>query len=267
MSLCFMEAFKEKRKGNITEEEYIHHLLSHCKGVTHDEDEKITGVYVELSDKDPFGYSLRCWALDMMLNDITPIENVFTAYRTGDVDEVQASMARLSDEHATLVRKSLSMLALQDRRAGVLKLCLDQGGFAYEHYFEDAANQVSESEDPETFEVLENSRFRQIYPRNIRRSRRTKKPQATHSPGLEETAGNTEASSKPQSPKGKKAAKEAKRKKSSPKRKAKNAGAKGEDDDGDNEEEEEKMENLSDEDFRTRAAAIFDVGGKLPVYW
>jgi hypothetical protein len=53
---------------------------------------------------------------------------------------------------------------LQDRRSAILKLCLDQGGFPFEHYFEDAANA---SDDPETFKVLEESRFRKIFPRRV----------------------------------------------------------------------------------------------------
>jgi hypothetical protein len=40
-----------------------------------------------------------------------------------------------------------------------LKLCLDQGGFAFEHYFEDAADRFQNaSDDPETFKVLEESK-------------------------------------------------------------------------------------------------------------
>lgn len=58
------------------------------------------------------------------------------------------------------------MLALLERRAAVLKLCLDQGGFAFEHYFEDAANEMQDAnDDPETFQVLEESGFRKRYPR------------------------------------------------------------------------------------------------------
>jgi hypothetical protein len=92
---------------------------------------------------------------------------------------VQAKLQRLDDEHAKNIRKSLAMLALQDRRAGVLKLCLDQGGFPYEHYFEDAANRLQDEHDdpenechePETYRVLEESRFRKIYPRKTARSK------------------------------------------------------------------------------------------------
>jgi hypothetical protein len=58
------------------------------------------------------------------------------------------------------------MLALLERRAAVLKLCLDQGGSAFEHYFEDAANEMQDAnDDPETFRVLEESGLRKIYPR------------------------------------------------------------------------------------------------------
>ena len=50
-----------------------------------------------------------------------------------------------------------------DRRSDILKLCLDQG-FAYEYSFEDAANRVNASDDPETFKVLEESEFLKLYP-------------------------------------------------------------------------------------------------------
>lgn len=79
--------------------------------------------------------------------------------------EVKASLDKLSTEQANFVRKSLAALALQDRRASVLKLCLDQGNFAFEHYFEDAANKFQNaSDDTETLKVLEESRFRKLYP-------------------------------------------------------------------------------------------------------
>jgi hypothetical protein len=60
---------------------------------------------------------------------------------------------------------------LQDRRSDILKLCLDQGGFAFEHYFEDAADRFQNaSDDPETFKVLEESKFRELYPRQAPRN-------------------------------------------------------------------------------------------------
>jgi len=70
-------------------------------------------------------------------------------------DQVKASLDRLSEEHANYVRKSLTLLTLQDRHSSILKLCLDQGGFAFEHYFEDVANRFrNASDDPETFKAV-----------------------------------------------------------------------------------------------------------------
>jgi hypothetical protein len=225
-SLCFLEAFREMEKGRIDEEEYFRQLFAHCKGVTHEEDEKM-GVDIEHVEADPFGYSVRCWAVDMdpvqgkfvvkgkkeallIFADTTPFENVFKAYRTGDATKVQELLSHLNDQHARLIRKSLSMLALQERRADVLKLCLDQGGFPYEHYFEDEANEVKESEDPETFKVLEESKFRILYPRK-----------------------NT------------------------------NAGEREEDEAYMSDQREE----LTEEQLRMRAAITFDAGGEFPVDW
>ena len=58
-----------------------------------------------------------------------------------------------------------------DRRSDILKLCLDQGGFAFEHYFEEAADRFQNaSDDPETFKVLEESEFRKECPRKAPRN-------------------------------------------------------------------------------------------------
>ena len=60
---------------------------------------------------------------------------------------------------------------MQDRRSDILKLYLDQGGFAFEHYFEDAADRFQiVSDDPETFKVLEESEFRELYSRRAPRN-------------------------------------------------------------------------------------------------
>ncbi|KAJ9637274.1 hypothetical protein H2199_007561 [Coniosporium tulheliwenetii] len=124
---------------------------------TGDEAEKIGGSEVNHGRPD----------LKRIVDDVTLFEDVFATYRTGDVDQVKASLARLTDEHAKYLRKSLAVLALQDRRSGILKLCLDQGGFAFEHYFVDAADKFQNaSDDPETFKVLEESKMRELYPRS-----------------------------------------------------------------------------------------------------
>jgi hypothetical protein len=62
MSLCFLEAFQEKQKGNITEQEYIHYLLVHCQGVEHEGDDW-REIDDNLLETDPFGYSVRSWSL------------------------------------------------------------------------------------------------------------------------------------------------------------------------------------------------------------
>lgn len=67
-------------------------------------------------------------------------------------------------EYEEGIRKSLAFLASQDRRADVLKLCLEKGDSPYESYFEDEANVVEREKDPETFSVLEASHFREIFP-------------------------------------------------------------------------------------------------------
>ena len=51
----------------------------------------------------------------------------------------------------------------------MLKFFLDEGGFPFEAYFHDEAEDVNEEMDPETFEVLEASRFRKLVPKKTPR--------------------------------------------------------------------------------------------------
>jgi hypothetical protein len=62
MSLCFLEAFQEKQKGDITEQEYIHHLFVHCQGIEHEGDDWTKRDW-DLLETDWFGYSVRSWSL------------------------------------------------------------------------------------------------------------------------------------------------------------------------------------------------------------
>lgn len=62
------------------------------------------------------------------------------------------------------MRESLAYLAVKDRCADMLEMCFE-GRFRYEGYFQDEADSVDPESDPETFRVLEHSRFRQSYPR------------------------------------------------------------------------------------------------------
>lgn len=112
------------------------------------------------------------------------------------------------------------MLALQGRRSTILKLCLDEGGFAFEHYFEEAANRFQNaSDDPETFKVLEESTFRKLYPRS-----------AIHNEGDDERRS-------------------------------------GEEEDHEKEDYEMDVDPREDYSESEDPAAVFDVGGRLPVDW
>ncbi|KAH8667476.1 hypothetical protein BGZ60DRAFT_409339 [Tricladium varicosporioides] len=165
MTLCFLEAFRQKKAGVITEEEYINHLLAHCEGVEHEGDDWQNTDY-ELLKADPFGYSVQLWALKMeSIKDAKPFKEVFAAYRTGDIPEIKAKLDKLNEEHAGYARESLAMLALQDRRSKVLKFCFDEG-FTFHGFFIDASNEFQNANnDPDTFKVLEESKMRELYPR------------------------------------------------------------------------------------------------------
>jgi hypothetical protein len=102
--------------------------------------------------------------------DATPLKEVFTTYRTGTAEDVEAKLALLRQDYALDLTRSLALLALQDRRADVLGLCMKQGVVWNSYAFEDEANRVHSKTDPKTEEVLEKSGFRKLYPR--RRTRR-----------------------------------------------------------------------------------------------
>lgn len=66
MSLCFCDAFEEKKNGAISEEEYFHHLLAHCRGVKHEEEgDEWPGGDSRLAALDLVGYSIKTWSLSM----------------------------------------------------------------------------------------------------------------------------------------------------------------------------------------------------------
>jgi hypothetical protein len=102
------------------------------------------------------------------MTDATPFEDVFKTYRKGSLDEVKQKLDALPKEYERGIRKIQAFLALQDRRADVLKFCVEKDDFPYEAYFEDEANMVEPEKDPETFKVLEESQFRKVYPRRAK---------------------------------------------------------------------------------------------------
>ena len=186
MAVSFLEAYRLKNAQKISWDQYIEHLFARSRGIRHiDDDPKFE--HWELRDEDAFGYAIWRWCKTVPtmegkhctvaptsifakqvlfeVADVTPFENVFKTYRKESVNEVSKNLEALPREYEPGIRKSLSFLALQDRRADVLKLCIEKGDFPFESYFEDEANTVKPGEDPETYKVLEESHFRKVYPK------------------------------------------------------------------------------------------------------
>jgi hypothetical protein len=65
MSLCFKDAYRERRINSITEEAYLGHLLAHFCGVRHVEDNRNA---FSAPSPDPFGASIQ----DMVLETDCP---------------------------------------------------------------------------------------------------------------------------------------------------------------------------------------------------
>jgi hypothetical protein len=72
MWLCFLGAFEKKKNGDITEDEYLQHLLAHFRDAWHDEDEMKPwdAPISKLKSKDLFGYSIWHWSS----NSLPPIK-------------------------------------------------------------------------------------------------------------------------------------------------------------------------------------------------
>ena len=85
------------------------------------------------------------------------------------LEDVKAKAALLDGPAAEGVNDSLALLALQERRADVLRFCLDTMGsrrFSFQalFVFRDEADTVDAMKDPKTIRVLEESQFRKQYP-------------------------------------------------------------------------------------------------------
>lgn len=164
MVLSVLQAFSAKQSEEISWDEYIHILLTRLTGVRHPEDSRnVEGIYAKIRTTDPFGYSIWLWSNRMdAINDISALEAVFKAFRHGIFDDVKAKFALLQHEGVPgvgieRVKRALALLACQERRADVLKFCLDQGGFHIEAALEEEAESVDADNDPETSDVLQQS--------------------------------------------------------------------------------------------------------------
>ncbi|KAL8738971.1 MAG: hypothetical protein Q9181_000317 [Wetmoreana brouardii] len=99
--------------------------------------------------------------------DTTPFVDVFKSYRAEGVGDVKADLQKVNEEYVEVTKGSLAMLALLERRSGVLKQCLNDG-FTYEHDFVKAADKVEAAQDDAaTIKVPEESSFRKSYPKLV----------------------------------------------------------------------------------------------------
>ena len=76
-SLCFLEAFNAKQNHQITEKEYLSHLVAHFRGVRHSQDNNVDDVLLK---SDPFGDSIRKMALRSNYEPIQGEKNPLVAY-------------------------------------------------------------------------------------------------------------------------------------------------------------------------------------------
>ena len=152
MTLSLRQAFAAKENEEISWDDYIHILLARCTALKH-EDDNVEGTYPHLRYTDPLGHEL--WFLSKRMDpieDTSALEDVFKAYRHSTLDDVKNKLALLDGMPEIVVetmKKSLALLACQDRRPDVLKYFLDLDDFPIEATLEDEADSVDPEKDPE----------------------------------------------------------------------------------------------------------------------
>ena len=172
MTTPFIETFRAKQSGAISWDDYIHALLTRCTDTARQE--ASPEEEFELGQIDAFTHCVWMWIKNMEpIDDAGPLEAVFLAYRHGNVQEVEGRLALLEAKGPPRavrgVKKSLALISCQERRADVLKFCLDLGKFPFEASLEDEMERVDQEADPETFEVLQQSeQFQRILAQNER---------------------------------------------------------------------------------------------------
>jgi hypothetical protein len=190
MTLCFLPAAQAKKAGSITEVEYIHQLLSHLLGLEHlhdgdDYPEPWPPQDEDLLELDPFACSVKRWVMRAVPNpvkgkpvlssetyitnyfaiDITPLEAVFAAYRVGNIDDLKAKMSLLTEQQAKDVCNSLTVLAILERRADLLKYFFSLG-YVVNDSLELVADQAQDAgDDAQICKIIEESEFRSQFPR------------------------------------------------------------------------------------------------------
>ncbi|KAF2430976.1 hypothetical protein EJ08DRAFT_205823 [Tothia fuscella] len=168
-SLCFMEAFEAKERQEISHEEYLDHLLTHCNGIRHEYD-KWPYDLDGLDEADPFGLSIRVWTAGLkegIIKDTSAMKGILMAYHNGKDATVTTDLAQLEQQQATYLCESLAVASSLDNRPVVFKFCMDKG-FCYRGPFlmhTDRLQEAGNTTPKEISEILDASQFRKSFPR------------------------------------------------------------------------------------------------------
>ncbi|KAI1385634.1 uncharacterized protein F4822DRAFT_350028 [Hypoxylon trugodes] len=165
--LCYRETVVAHYDDLINDEDYYGHLLRHLAGEVHEDDiDNCTKHDGTLEKWDGFAHTVQSFVREMgPVEDKTPFNLLFKAYRDGRVDDVIAQHDKFDEKQAGYVRRLLAIRSLLDRRADVLRFALEKAGFEYTQKFIDEAYEVDKEKDPKTYAALEESEFRRIHPR------------------------------------------------------------------------------------------------------
>jgi hypothetical protein len=92
MHPSMLQAFNARQNGTISWDEYIRIHLLRSTGVKSDED-NAENTYSKLRHTDPFGHMMGHW-IDRLghIEDISPFEVVFKAYRLGTLEDGKTSL-------------------------------------------------------------------------------------------------------------------------------------------------------------------------------
>ena len=99
MTLSMLQAFHARQNGTISWDEYIRIHLLRSTGVKNDED-NAEDTYIKLRHTDPFGHMMGYW-MDRLVDrlghieDISPFEAIFNAYRVGKLEDVRDKLMPL----------------------------------------------------------------------------------------------------------------------------------------------------------------------------
>ncbi|KAH8653764.1 hypothetical protein BX600DRAFT_471608 [Xylariales sp. PMI_506] len=170
--LCLLAAYEAYERREISEQEYRFQALSHLAGVVHDEDvSEDHRLLHTLGVSDLFLYTTRDVSKEIKpINDagmFKKIIAIFEAYRAANLAEIERLHNSLEPYLAPHIRRILASSALNDNKAGVLKFCLDLGGFKYDSPFITEAKFKGSPNlefHPDIRAAMEGTEFRRLHP-------------------------------------------------------------------------------------------------------